>query len=75
MFASASVSYVCVFTSTSVSFLLGDMGWSVIMSLCVFTRASVSFRLCDMGWSVIMCVCVCLPVLWCLFLLVTWVGL
>ena len=50
---------VCVFASALVSFPLGDMGWSVIMSVCVFTSASVSFRSCDMGWSVIMCVCVC----------------
>ena len=66
---------VCVFASALVSFPLSDMGWSVIMSVCVFTSALVSFPLGDMGWSVIMSVCVCLPVLWCLLLLVTWVGL
>ena len=50
---------VCVFASALVSFPLGDMGWSVIMSVCVFTSASVSFCSRDMGWSVIICVCVC----------------
>ena len=64
---------VCVFASALVSFPLGDMGWSVIMCVSVFASASVSFPLGDMVWSVIMSVC--LPVLWWLFLLVTWVGL
>ena len=51
---------MCVFTSALVAFPLGDMGWSVIMSVCVcvFASALVAFPLGDMGWSVIMSMCV-----------------